>query len=441
MKNNSPTSLIRALGLSALIIYGVGDILGAGIYAIIGKIAGHAGSLTWLSFAIAMGIVFLTALTYGELGSRFPRSGGVSVYIQEAFDSQWLSTWAGLLLLSATILSMSTLSHAFVGYLRSFGFKIPNWLGVSGFLILLFLINLRGIKQSSVANIISTLVEVSGLLIVLGFGFWYLATTHTEAIVTSGEKIPGIRDVFQGAALAFFAFTGFEDLANIAEEVKQPEKNIPRAILSSIGAAGILYLAVSWMATAIIPGSELSHSDSPLLDVVSKSYPAMPQYLFSIIAIFAVSNTTLLNYITASRLLYGMSKSNLLPKFLQKVHPKFHTPYIAILLIFPIVLGLGLTGTLGGLASSTSTIVLMVFSLSSVALVKIKLNEGKKDIDAKIFRIPLFVPCSAVALNLTAISFLPPRALIPAAVFIVMGCLITWVITKVLPSTSTQINE
>ncbi|MCL9682660.1 APC family permease [Legionella maioricensis] len=441
MKNDPPTGLIRALGLSALIIYGVGDILGAGIYAIVGKIAGHAGSLTWLSFAIAMGIVFLTALTYGELGSRFPRSGGVSVYIQEAFDSQWLSILAGLLLLSATILSMSTLSHAFVGYLNTFGFNIPNWLGVSGFLSILLLINLRGIKQSSLANVISTSVEVSGLLIVLVLGFWYLATTHVEVMVTPGERMPRIGDVFQGAALAFFAFTGFEDLANVAEEVKQPEKNIPRAILSSIATAGILYLAVSWVATAIIPPSQLSHSDSPLLDVVSKSYPAMPQYLFSIIAIFAVSNTTLLNYITASRLLYGMSKSNLLPQFLQTIHSKFHTPYIAILLIYPLVLGFSLTGTLAGLASSTSTIVLLVFSLSSIALVKIKWDEGKEKSDAKIFKIPLFVPCFAVVLNLTAITFLPPSALIPAAVFIVIGCIITWVITKVFPSISTQINE
>lgn len=434
MKNNSQTGLIRALGLGALIIYGVGDILGAGIYALIGKIAGHAGSLTWLSFAIAMSIVFLTALTYGELGSRFPRSGGVSIYIQEAFGFQWLSILAGLLLFSATIFSMSTLSHAFVGYLKALGVNVPNWLGVSGFLILLLLINLRGIKQSSLANIISTSVEVTGLLIVLGCGFWYLATTHTEDIVIPIEKIPGMRDVFQGAALAFFAFTGFEDMANVAEEVKQPEKNIPRAILSSIGIAGLLYLGVSWMATAIIPGSELSHSGAPLLDVVSKSYPAMPRYVFSIIAIFAVSNTTLLNYITASRLLYGMSKTNLLPKFLQRVHSKFHTPYIAILVIFPLVLGLGLVGTLGELASSTSAIVLVVFSLSNIALVKIKLAEGNGKVGAKIFRIPLLIPCLAVALNLTAISFLPLRSIIPAAVFIVLGSIITWVITKSLAS-------
>lgn len=428
MDNNSQAGLIRALGLGALIIYGVGDILGAGIYAIIGKIAGHAGPLAWLSFAIAMGIVFLTAFTYSELGSRFPRSGGVSVYVQEAFGCPWLSILAGLLLLGATILSMSTLSHAFVGYLRSLGLNIPNWLGVSSFLILLLLINIRGIKQSSFANIISTMVEVSGLIIVLGCGFWYLSSEHVEALVTPPEQMPGMKEVFQGAALAFFAFTGFEDLANIAEEVKKPERNIPRAILSSLSTAGLLYLGVSWMATAIIPGSVLSQSDAPLLDVVSKSYPALPQSIFTIIALFAIFNTTLLNYITASRLLYGMSKSNLLPGFLHKVHQTFHTPYIAILIIFPLVLGLGLTGSMNTLASSTSALVLVVFTLSSLALVTIKIKRDKKGVGEGVFCIPLIIPCLAIVLNLIAIAFLPLQNIIPAAVFIGLGAFITWLV-------------
>lgn len=427
MKVKSHNKLIRALGLYALIIYGIGDILGAGIYAIVGKIAGHAGPLTWLSFAIAMGIVFLTALSYSELASRFPRSGGVSVYIQEAFGTKSLSIFAGFLLLCATMFSMSTLSQAFAGYLNTFGYHFPNWFGVSAFLIILLSINIRGIKQSSIANVVSTTVEVSGLLIVLICGFWYLSKSGNQAIVTSPQNMPKIGDVFQGAALAFFAFTGFEDLANVAEEVKQPEKNLPRAILSSLGMAGFLYLAVGWMVTAIIPGNELSHSNAPLFDVVRKSYPTIPSYFFSIIAIFAVFNTTLLNYVTASRLLYGMSESNLLPKFLQAIHRKYHTPYIAILVIFPFVLGLGLTGTLGELASTTSAIVLTVFSFSSIALINIKLRERQKNTKAKIFHIPMFVPWLAVALNMAAIAFLPTRNIILAAGFISMGIIISLV--------------
>ena len=433
MKKGSQPELIRALGLGALIIYGIGDILGAGIYALIGKIAGHAGTLTWLSFAIAMAIVFLTALSYSELGSRLPQSGGVSIYIEKAFGAPWCSLLAGLLLFCATILSMSTLSHAFVGYLRTLGFSLPYWLGIFAFMLILLVINLRGIKQSSIANIISTSIEVSGLLIVLICGIWYLATPYSEAMTLPIEKTPSLSEVFQGAALAFFAFTGFEDMANVAEEVQKPEKNIPRALLSSVGIAGLLYLGISWTATAIIPGSELSLSDAPLLDVVTKSYPAIPKYLFSIIAIFAVSNSTLLNYITASRLLYGMSKTNLLPQFFTKVHRSFHTPYMAILVIFPLILGLGLTSNLGELASSTSALVLLVFSLSNLALIKIKYDEKKNKRRAKAFSIPFWVPCAAVVLNLTAISFLSLHNIIPAVLLIGLCSVITWVITKIIP--------
>ncbi|MGQ3889411.1 APC family permease [Legionella sp. CNM-1927-20] len=422
--------LVRALGLGALVIYGVGDILGAGIYSIVGKIAGHADSLTWLSFAIAMGIVLLTALSYSELASRIPKSGGVSVYIQEAFDQKWISIFVGLLLFSATIFSMSTLSQAFIGYLKTFGFNVTKWLGLFIFLSILLGINIRGIRQSSIANIISTFVEISGLLIVLVCGFWFLLNSNQSFSLTSLDKLPGMGDVLRGTALAFFAFTGFEDLVNVAEETKEAEKNIPRAILSSLGVAGFLYLGVSWMATAIIPGSELSQSDAPLFAVVKKSYPAFPLYLFSVIAIFAVSNTTLLNYITASRLLYGMSKSNLMPKFLQVVHPKYHTPYIAILIIFPIVLILGFVGNLSELAGATSTIVLMVFSFSNIALIKIKSKEKKKKSN-KIFYIPIIVPWLALALNIIAIAFLPFRNIAQAAVFITLSLILSWIILQI----------
>jgi APA family basic amino acid/polyamine antiporter len=406
MKSTSKTSLIRALSLSALIIYGLGDILGAGIYALIGKIAGYADAWTWLSFAIAMSIVSLTGLSYSELGSRFPRSGGVSVYIQEAFSHKGLSIIVGVLLLGATLFSMSTLSRAFAGFMKTVGFNFPNWVSILLFFTILLLINLRGIKQSSMANIVSTSVELSGLFIVLICGFLYLIKPHVQPIVTSANNMPSLANLFRGAALAFFAFTGFEDLANVAEEIKQPEKNLPRALLSSLGIAGLLYLSVSWMATAIIPGSQLSQSHSPLQDVINQAAPSLPSYFFTIIAMFAVFNTTLLNYITASRLLYGMSEARLLPRFLQAIHKKYHTPYIAIIIVFPVLLALALTGDLAGLANYTSTLVLMVFSFSSLALIKIKLKEKDNEKVKSIFRIPLFVPFLAIILNITAIVFL-----------------------------------
>lgn len=422
MNKQAPTDLLRVLGLGALITYGVGDILGAGIYALIGKIAGVAGAFTWLSFMIAMGIVSLTALTYSELGSRLPKSGGVSVYIEAAFNTPWCSLFAGLLLFCATLLSMSTLAHAFTGYLHSLGFNLPAWFVISGFLLLLLLINLRGIKESSMANIIGTTIELSGLLIVVGCGAWFLSKNAMPTHHLT-ETPPTLSQVLQGAALAFFAFTGFEDMANVAEEVKNPRRTIPRAILSSISIAGILYLSVSWTATTLIPSSELAHSSSPLLDVVQKSCPALPSYVFAIIALFAVSNSTLLNYITASRLLYGMAQERLLPRQLKKVHPSFHTPYIAIFAVFPIVVTLGLINSFATLASSTSAVVLLVFSLSNLALIKIKWDEGSQKNKNQLFNIPLFIPCLGIVLNLFLISFIPLANLIPAALMVI-ACLV-----------------
>lgn len=419
MRKDSQVHLVRALGLLAVIIYGVGDILGAGIYSIIGKIAGLAESYTWLSFVVAMIIVLFTALTYGELTSRFPKSGGVSVFTQHAFDKAWLSIFAGVLLLGATLFSMSTLTQAFVGYLRSFGFYLPKWLGVWGFLLILLIINIRGIKLSSLANMISTTIEVSGLLIVLVCGWIYLTAPHDNVQIVAG--FPGWRAIFQGAALAFFAFTGFEDLANIAEEVKNPEVNIPRAMLSALLTAGVMYVAVSTTVTAVMPSAELVKSDAPLIAVVQKAYPSFPLFLFSFIALFAVFNTTLLNYITASRLLYGMAEGNLLPKFLQSVHKKYHTPYVSILLIFPIVLCLSLFGTLQGLAGSTSAIVLTVFTLSCMSLIKVKSNATTQ----ASFNIPFFIPCVAVLLNIVAITFLPLTNIMTAALFVLFGFLLS----------------
>lgn len=418
-----PVQLARTLGFGALFIYGLGDILGAGIYSIIGKMAGYAGALTWLSFLIAMLVISMSALSYSELSSRYPDSGGVSVFVEKAFGRKWLSIFAGLLLFCATVFSMSTLSQAFTGYLATLGFDLSKSFSILCFFIVLMAINMRGIRQSSLANIISTCIEVSGLLIVLGCGLWFLLLSDHKPAVTAG--LPGWKDVLKGVALAFFAFTGFEDLANVAEEAHEPQKNLPRALLSSLATAGILYLAVSLVATAVVPGTALGDSDAPLFDVVHTSAPAVPSWLFSLVAIFAVSNTALLNYITASRLLYGMSKARLMPNFLQTVHKKYQTPSAAILIIFPCVAGLGLTGNLGELAGATSAIVLMVFTLSCTSLMFIKWKEKKTKSNKNIFHIPFLIPCIAVILNMSALLFLPLKSLLHAGIFLTVSLILS----------------
>lgn len=430
---NQAKGLSKVLGLAALFTYGLGDILGAGIYAVIGQIAAQSGIYTWAAFLAALLIISLTALSYSELSTRFPKSGGAPVYVNEAFNKKWLSIFTGWLLFCATILSMSTLSQAFTGYVASFGLSLPDWLLKLVFFVILMLINLRGMKHSSVANIVSTTIEVSGLLIILGIGWWYLFVQKEPALMPENSQVD-LASIFRGAAMAFFAYTGFEDMANVAEEVKSPERNIPRAMLSALGVAGIIYLSVSWTATAVVPWSELSQTSAPLVKVIEKATPSFPVAVFSIIAIFAVANTALLNYVTSSRLLYGMAESDMLPKAFTKIHKNFRTPFFSIFFIFPIVYFTALAGNIGSLASSTSAIVLLVFSLSAVSLIKVKWRTKSKKEDSRgQFRIPLLIPFLAVILNITAVFFLPKENLIPAAGFAAVGIVVSFIMNRLKP--------
>jgi len=276
-------SLKRVFGLPTLVIYGVGDILGAGIYAVIGKIAGLSGSAVWISFLLAMGTAALTAFSYAELGSRFPRSGGVAYFVQQAFRTDWLSIIVGWLMFCTCLVSMATLSKAFSGYLTAFAPIIPDWVVILALFFGLGLINFRGMRESSSLNIFCTALEVSGLLIVILASIFFLrggegANDLAAVPVPSGEAMGWVQ-ILQGAALAFYAFIGFEDVVNVAEEVKDPERNVPRAILLSLGIAGTVYILVSWLATQVLSPAALAASNAPLLDVVRRAQPNFPQLI------------------------------------------------------------------------------------------------------------------------------------------------------------------
>ena len=220
-------SLKRVFGLPTLVIYGVGDILGAGIYAVVGKIAGLSGTLVWASFSIAMTVAAFTALSYAELGSRFPQSGGVACFVHRAFRTDWLSILVGWLMFCTCLVSMATLSKAFAGYLNAFAPTIPAWLIILALFSVLAFVNFRGMKESSALNIFCTSVEVSGLLIVILVSILFLSGGGTVNPTTvPSEPAIGWTAVIQGAALAFYAFIGFEDIVNVAEEVKNLERNV-----------------------------------------------------------------------------------------------------------------------------------------------------------------------------------------------------------------------
>ncbi len=391
------TRLRRSLGLTALTFYGVGDILGAGIYALIGVIAGIAGTASWLSFLLAMGVAIITGLAYAELGGRFPRSGGESYFCQLAFRSSAVGFIAGWLVFCSGVVSLATVARAFAGYctalLPTAETIAPNVAESAVIIVLLgglAAIVFAGMTQSSVFNIVCTCVEVGGLLLIIAAGAIFIRRGTAPVVV---EQPPGWLSIAQGGALAFFAFIGFEDIVNVGEEVKSPKRNVPLAIIAAALIAGGIYILVVLTATSVIAPGDLAQSKAPLTDVMQRAAPATPAWLFTAIALFAVANTGLLNFVMTSRLLYGMCRQNLLPSWFGVVHPRRQTPHRSILLILLTAVAMSLSGTLAYLAATTSMLILIVFFSVNLSLIIIKRRSSTRRTG---FRVPFFVPvCGA----------------------------------------------
>jgi len=420
MNDSQPAQLRRTLGFWALVFYGVGDILGAGIYALVGKVAGVAGSASWAAFSVALVVAGLTALTYAELGGRFPRSAGESFFTEQAFGRPGLSLLVGWIVLSSGILSLATVSVAFGGYMTGLVPGLPPSATVAGILLLLAAINFRGMRESSTTNIIATMVELTGLLIVIVAGALFLGRSPDAGIVQTIEigRAVGWTEIASGAALGFFAFIGFEDMVNVAEEVKDPERNMPRAILVALCVTGVIYLLVVLVATSVVAPDELAASEAPLLSVVQRATEVVPDRLFTLIALFAVANTGLLNFIMASRLIYGMSRQGLLPTALGTVHPKRRTPHLAVLTVLAVALALALSGTLTYLAGTTSLLLLLVFFTVNTSLVVIRRRKGST---SRTFCAPRWVPLVGALSCLGLMPFVPRTSLLTAGIIVALG--------------------
>jgi len=420
MTDSHPPKLRRSLGFWALVFYGVGDILGAGIYALVGKVAGVAGSASWAAFGVALFVAGLTALTYAELGGRFPRSAGESFFTEQAFGRPGLALLVGWVVLCSGILSLATVSVAFGGYMTGLVPGLPPSITVVGILLLLAAINFRGMRESSTTNIVATMVELTGLLIVIVAGALFLGRTPEASIAQTIEASRGVdwTGIARGAALGFFAFIGFEDMVNVAEEVKDPERNMPRAILLALCVTGVVYLLVVVVATSVVSPAVLAESDAPLLSVVQRATDAVPDRLFTLIALFAVANTGLLNFIMGSRLIYGMSRQGLLPAALGKVHPKRRTPHLAVLTVLAVALVLALSGTLTYLAGTTSLLLLLVFFTVNVSLIAIKRRDRSS---LRTFCAPRLVPLIGALSCIGLMPFVPRGSLLTAGIILALG--------------------
>ncbi len=380
--------LKRTLSLVQITFYGLGTILGAGIYVLVGKVAGDAGMYAPVSFVVAAIVAALTGLSYAELCARYPKSAGVAFYTHQGFGRRWLSVTAGFLIILTGLVSAATLANGFVGYLHVF-IALPDWLAITLLVLALGVLAAWGIDESAMAITLITLIEVGGLLLILFVAGGNLAALP-ERLPELIPPLDGIvwHGILLGAFLGFYAFIGFEDMVNVAEEVKQPARNLPLAILIAVGISTVLYLLVALVAVLALPPAELSQTRVPLALIYERATGSAPT-LISLISLFAVVNGALVQIIMGSRVFYGMSREGWLHRALGRVHVRTRTPLLATALVTALVLVLALWLPLVTLAKATSFIILVVFAIIHLALMRIK-QRAPRPAGIRIY--PLWIP-------------------------------------------------
>ena len=371
--------LQRTVGPLQLTFYALGSMIGSGIYGLIGQAAGQAGSAVWLAFLVALVGALLTALSYASLGSRYPRAGGAAYVAHRAFGSQLVSFVTGFALIASGVTSVATQAKIFaanIAALTGVSFAAPQAIAI-GFLLILSGIVFRGIREAMWFNVLCTIIEASGLLIVIA------ACASSWGTQSYFEIPPNRADqglaivVLQASVLTFFAFIGFEDAINIAEECKNPSRTIPIGLISASLIAALLYVAVAISAVSVVPWRDLAAAPAPLTEVMSRAAPAFPPVVMTSIALFSVANTALVNYVTASRLIYGMSRQGLVPEQFGRIHPTRLTPHIATGALLLLLLPLALLGSIADLASATVLLLLVVFTTVNAALFVLKRRPGE----------------------------------------------------------------
>lgn len=382
------TSLRRTLSLPLVCLYGLGNILGAGVYVLIGKVAGAAGYYAPLAFLFAALIAAVTAFSFAELSSRYPLSAGEAVYIQKGFNRPRLSLLVGLLIILTGLVSAATIARGFVGYLDIF-IALPDSLVIVALLLILGLVSVWGISESVSTAALFTLVELAGLILILFVTF----PAFEEFPSRVDDFIPDLSiqswsGIAAGAFLAFYAYVGFEDMVNVAEEVKNPSRNLPIAILLALGIATALYLLVAISSLLVMSPQQLNDSNAPLASIYETVTGNSP-WLISAVSLIAVVNGALIQLIMASRVCYGLAKQNWLPQWLGGISPRTQTPVRATWIVVGATIVAALFLPIETLARSTSYLLLVVFSLVNVALCKIKLREPAA---AHVFEVPIAVP-------------------------------------------------
>ena len=416
-ENGHQPELNRVMGPRLLLLFIVGDILGTGVYALTGSVAGEVGGAAWAPFLVAFAVATVTAMSYLELVTKYPQAAGAALYTHKAFGIHFVTFIVAFTVMCSGITSASTASNAFAGFLND-GFNLGFEVGGTGIMLLALAfmglvaaVNFRGVGESVKANVVLTLVELSGLLLIIFIGLYAVTQGDADFSRVTVFDSPSDKSTFfaitAATSLAFFAMVGFEDSVNMAEECKDPIRDFPKMMLTALGVTGTIYVLVSITAVALVPVGDLTNPDkgSALTQVVAAGAPDFPfDTLFPFIGMFAVANSALINMLMASRLLYGMANQDVLPRVMGSIHPGRRTPWVSILFTTAIAFGLIIyvvrasasesgANAITLLGGTTALLLLCVFTVVNIALLILR----RQPVDHEHFRTPTFLPLIGAA--------------------------------------------
>jgi APA family basic amino acid/polyamine antiporter len=380
LAGNDAPALRRSLGLLETTVGGVGIILGAGIYVLVGEVAGKAGDTLWVSFAMAAVMAAAIGLCYAELASAFPRAGADYEYTRQALG-QRAAFVVGWIIVIANLVAAAAVALGFGSYFTTFWDVGATPIAI-GALVVATLVAFSGIRESIRLAMVLTLIEAVGLVIVIVIGVPHVG----DADLLSAKA--GATGIFSGTALVFFAYIGFEQIATLSEETRDAARVIPKAILLSVGVTTALYLLVAIAAVSVLGWEALSASDAPLAAVAAEEFGDRASDLLAVIALFSTANTVLLLIVAASRLIYGMATGGSLPRFLAWVHPGAQTPARAIVLSLVVSVGFALSGDIALVAGATNFAVFIGFAAVSLSLIVLRFRHPDRRAP---FRVPLSV--------------------------------------------------
>jgi len=415
--------LKRGIGQWLLLFFIVGDIIGAGIYALVGQVGSAVGGAIWTAFLLALILALFTAASYAELVTKYPRAGGTATYAHNAFKMPFVSFVVAFAVAASSLFSAATLTRAFGGdYLQQF-ISAPTALVALITIVVVGLINFWGISESVRINVIFTLIEIFGLLLIVLIGIATLSTGSGEPAraLEFNEGTSVSIAILSGAALAFYALIGFEDSVNVAEETQNPSRIYPRVLFGGLVTAGVIYLLVTFTASMVVDTETLASSSGPLLEVVRAGPLAIPTQLFAAIALFAVANGALINMIMASRVIYGMADQGVIPSVFARVHRGRRTPWVSIVFTTLIVMVLISTGDIGDLARATVLLLLLVFIVVNVCVFVLRRDR----VEHEHFRTPSIFPILGILVSLGLLTQQQGDTFLRAGALLLVG-IVLW---------------